>query len=369
MTWFRHRIGKLCKVLRQHRTLLWVWTLWVVVALYVAEAATGLVLEKSIALSPVPPHSTQHHTAPDYAVTYHYNNIGLRSPDFDPNVTYDALLIGDSFMFGSGVEDNQTVTGFLTASGLRVLSAAEPATNPPQYLQKIKVLTAWGLKSRALVVGLFIGNDFQGLAGKDISALLSASFADAAEPYTWRSFLALQRVRYVISSARAKWLENALFPHEFERRMKFYDDWSEFFAQGDPALVSQMRNVSPWNVDGDEFLRLTEINDETIAKGTALLEAIAHTSPAADKIVVLLPIALFYQRQYGGAYEQYMQYLRERLSTRYHVVDMHAFGNAGLYLPHDGHLNVAGNRCVAAAIEAALKRQTPLLCRVPIEPK
>jgi hypothetical protein len=151
--------------------------------------------------------------------------------------------------------------------------------------------------------------------------------------------------------------------------MKFYDDWSEFFAQGDAALASQMRNVSPWNVDGDEFLRLTEINDETVAKGTALLEAIADASPAADKIVVLLPIALSYQRQYGGAYERYMQYLRERLSTRYRVVDMHAFGNAGLYLPHDGHLNVAGNRCVAAAIEATLKRQTPLRCPVPTEPK
>jgi hypothetical protein len=55
------------------------------------------------------------------------------------------------------------------------------------------MLAAWGLKSRALVVGLFVGNDFQGLAGKDISELLLASFAGAAEPYTWRSFLALQR--------------------------------------------------------------------------------------------------------------------------------------------------------------------------------
>jgi len=347
------------------RTLLWVWTLWVAVALYAGEAAIGLILEKSIALSPVPPHSTQRHTTSDYAVTYHYNNIGLRGPDFDPNVTYDALLIGDSFIFGTGVEQDQTITGLLTAGGLRVFVAAEPATNPPQYLQKSKVVAAWGLKSRALVVGLFVGNDFQGLAGKDISELLSASLAGAAEPYTWRSFLALQRVRYIIASARAKLLKNALFPHDFERRMKFYDDWNEFFAQGDPVMTAQMRNVSPSNVDGDEFLRMAQINDETVAKGAALLEAIADASPAADKIVILLPAASFYQRQYGGAYEKYMQQLCERLSTRYRVVDMHAFGNAGLYLPHDGHLNVAGNRCVATAIGAALKGQTPPRCPVP----
>ena len=351
------------------RTLLWVWTLWAVVALYVGEAAIGLILEKSIALSPVPPHSTQHHTTSDYSVTYRYNNIGLRGPDFDPNVTYDALLIGDSFLFGTGAEENQTITGVLTASGLRVFVAAEPATNPPQYLQKAKMLAVWGLKSRALVVGLFVGNDFQGLAGKDISELLSASLAGAAEPYTWRSFLALQRVRYIIASARAKLLKNALFPHDFERRMKFYDDWSEFFAQGDPVMAAQMRGVSPANVDGDEFLRMAQINDETVAKGAALLEAIADASPAADKIVVLLPAASFYQRQYGGAYETYMQLLRERLSTRYRVVDMHAFGNAGLYLPHDGHLNVAGNRCVATAIGAALKGQTPPRCPVPAATK
>ena len=347
------------------RTLLWVWTLWAVVALYAGEAATGLILEKSIALSPVPPRSTQHHTTSDYAVSYRYNNIGLRGPDFDPNVTYDALLVGDSFLFGTGVEENQTIAGVLTASGLRVFVAAEPATNPPQYLQKSKMLAAWGLKSRALVLGLFVGNDFQGLAGKDISGLLAASFAGAAEPYTWRSFLALQRVRYIIASARAKWLKHALFPHDFERRMKFYDDWSEFFAQGDPAMAAQMRNVSPANVGGDEFLQMAQIDDETVAKGAALLEAIADASTAADKIVVLLPAASFYQRQYGGAYERYMHQLRERLSTRYRVVDMHAFGNAGLYLPHDGHLNVAGNRCVAVAIGAALKRQTPLRCPVP----
>jgi len=347
------------------RTLLWVWTLWVVVALYVGEAAMGLIFEKSIALSPVPPHSTQHHATSDYAVTYRYNNIGLRGPDFDPNVTYDALLIGDSFIFGTGVEQDQTITGLLTASGLRVFVAAEPATNPPQYLQKSKVLAAWGLKSRALVVGLFVGNDFQGLAGKDISGLLSASFADAAEPYTWRSFLALQRVRYIIASARAKWLKNALFPHVFERRMKFYDDWSEFFAQGDAVMAAQMRNVSPANIDGDEFLRMAQITDETAAKGAALVQAIADASSAADKIVVLLPAASFYQRQYGGAYEKYMRLLRERLSTRYRVVDMHSIGNAGLYLPHDGHLNAAGNRCVAAAIGAVLKRQSPQSCPVP----
>jgi hypothetical protein len=64
-----------------------------------------------------------------------------------------------------------------------------------------------------------------------------------------------------------------------------------------------------------------------------------------------------------------MRLLRERLSTRYRVVDMHAIGNAGLYLPHDGHLNAAGNRCVAAAINAGLKRQTPLRCPVPAETK
>ena len=149
------------------RTLLWVWALWVVVALYVGEAAMGLILEKSIALSPVPPHSTQRHTTSDYAVSYHYNNIGLRGPDFDPDVTYDALLIGDSFLFGTGVEENQTITGLLTAGGLRVFVAAEPATNPPQYLQKSKMLAAWGLRSRALVIGLFVGNDFQGLARQE----------------------------------------------------------------------------------------------------------------------------------------------------------------------------------------------------------
>jgi len=351
------------------RTLLWVWTLWVVVALYVGEAAMGLIFEKSIALSPVPPHSIQHHATSDYAVTYRYNNIGLRGPDFDPNVTYDALLIGDSFIFGTGVEQDQTITGLLTASGLRVFVAAEPATNPPQYLQKSKVLAAWGLKSRALVVGLFVGNDFQGLAGKDISGLLSASFADAAEPYTWRSFLALQRVRYIIASARAKWLKNALFPHVFERRMKFYDDWSEFFAQGDAVMAAQMHNVSPANIDGNEFLRMAQITDETAAKGAALVEAIADASSAADKIVVLLPAASFYQRQYEGAYEKYMRLLRERLSTRYRVVDMHAIGNAGLYLPHDGHLNAAGNRCVAAAIGAVLNRQSPQNCPVPAATK
>lgn len=364
------KLNNLRAVLRRHRTLLWVSLFWIVLTVYVAEWAIGIVLTKSIALSPVPPGANQRHKTRDYDVTYRYNNVGLRGPDFNAGELYDALLIGDSFMFGVGVEDDQSVAGVLTASGFRVFSAAEPATNPPQYLHKVQVLAAWGLQSRALVVGLFVGNDFQGLTGKNVSSLLaSGAYADAAGPYTWRSFLSLQRIRYVLSSAYAKLLRNALFPHTFERRMKFYDDWIEFFAQGDPAVAWPMRDVTSWDVDENGFLRLAQINDETVDKGLALLDAIADASPAPDKIVVLLPIALFYQRQYAGEYERYMQVLRNRLSKRYRVLDMHAFGNASLFLPHDGHLNVAGNRCVANAIAAALKQKTPPRCPTVANPE
>jgi hypothetical protein len=363
-----HSADKLRAGWRRHRALALISAFWIIVTLYLAEAGTGLILVKSIALSPVPPHSVHHHTTREYSVSYHYNNIGVRGPQFAPDTLYDVLLIGDSFMFGVGVEENQTVAGLLAANGLSVFSAAESATNPPQYLQKVKVLTAWGLRSRAMVVGLFVGNDFQGLRGKDITPLLSASFGDAAEPYTWRSFLALQRVRYVVSSSRAKWLNNALFPHAFERRMRFYDDPAEFFAQGDPEMTWRMRNPPTGDADENEFLKAAEINDETVDKAITLLEAIANASPAQDKIVALLPLALFHRRQYGGAYERYMQILRERLSKHYRVIDMHAIGNPGLYWAHDGHLNPAGNRCLAAAIEAALNKQVPVLCPEPPTP-
>ncbi len=122
--------------------------------LYLSEWLLGFYLVKAVSRYPVPPYAVQRHVTVDYDVIYRYNNYGLRSPDFNPAIVYDVVLLGDSFFFGQGVGEGKTLADGLGRKGLKVFNISEIATNPIDYLHKLSVMQAQGLQGRTVVVGL-----------------------------------------------------------------------------------------------------------------------------------------------------------------------------------------------------------------------
>lgn len=80
------------------------------------------------------------------------------APDDRPVV----LVLGDSFTFGYGVDYERTFVAALArrAADLRFVNTAVPGYGPTQYRQLLEHALAGGLRPRAVLVGIFVGNDF-----------------------------------------------------------------------------------------------------------------------------------------------------------------------------------------------------------------
>ncbi|MEK6675430.1 MAG: hypothetical protein AABZ47_07220 [Planctomycetota bacterium] len=77
------------------------------------------------------------------------------------------LCLGDSFMFGHGVEHDQSVVGLLQSSAettTRYINASVPGYGPIQYKQVLEYLIGTGIRPRRLLIGTYVGNDFHDCA-------------------------------------------------------------------------------------------------------------------------------------------------------------------------------------------------------------
>lgn len=165
---------------------------------YLAEFLLGFYIVKSVPRYPLPPYVIQKHATVDYDVRYKYNNYSLRGADFRPGVMYDAVLLGDSFFFGQGVDEGKTLGDRLRNKGWQVLNVSEIATNHIDYFHKFNVMMAEGLRSRNIIIGLCMGNDFNDTEDLDLRKALTYHYREHFLAYNGFSFLTLERLRYQI---------------------------------------------------------------------------------------------------------------------------------------------------------------------------
>jgi hypothetical protein len=339
------------------------------ISILVAEGLLGIYLVKSLARYPLPPYAVQRHETGEYSVQYGYNNLSLRGMDYDPGLTYDLLLFGDSFFFGQGVAEEKTFAARLQQKGLKILNTAEIATNPIDYLHKFKVLKSHDVKAQKIVIGLCMGNDFQDIADKNITGVLNYPYRPAFLRYGAAEFFRLERLRYQV---RKKWLtlgdwwqcrvagqvcrETAIV-HEFEYRKRFYEDWLRFFTDDKPELMAAMVRGGGGPAGGqlseDDYLRQMQLSDASLEQIVQILLAIQHAAGKTPLYVILIPARHYVLGFRSVRYDRLVARLSDSLQPAVAVIDLHGVMTPADHFPRDGHWNESGHQVMA---DVLLKR-------------
>jgi hypothetical protein len=306
----------------------------------------------------IPADSQQRHVTHDFDVTYNYNNYALRGRDVDFKSEFDIVILGDSFPFGMGVDEQHTICGYLEVRGISALNLSEPATNPINYYHKFVITKKLGLKARNLVVGICIGNDFQNISDKD-NVDRSLHLADKYIDYNYNimSGIALDRVRYLIYATIHKlFIKNEFIIHQFERAKPFRYDWIEWFAEGDSKLIKEMRYYKYSSCSEDEYLSIAQINEKSIKDSSIIINHLKSQLNLRTKLsVMLIPDWHYVRHDLGLRYQYFMKMFTSLLDQSINIIDFHDKYQDDVFFQHDGHWNEKGHKLVADVLIKELK--------------
>ncbi len=129
------------------------------------------------ALAPHPPFgdilpgARIHLAQKDFEIDLNFNSEGFRGPDFETLLAEGEIILflGDSFVEGFGVDENQRASNLVenllreqpASQNIRIVNAGQTMTGPPAYFFNL-IRFGLAFNPRAVVVGLFMGNDFIG---------------------------------------------------------------------------------------------------------------------------------------------------------------------------------------------------------------
>gem|GEM_PF-557707 len=332
----------------------------VLFSLYVSEYVLGRYIVKSLADHYLPANSVQTHVSPDFTTTYSYNNYAIRDDDYALGKRYDVMLLGDSFLFGQGVDIDRTLASRLEHdAGLAVLNASEIVTEPPSYFRKLRILDAIGFTAKHYVVGIFFGNDFSRIENRNIDHILNYHYdADALE-YDLLSFLGLERLRYLVYAAYRNY-RNDSHVHKFERKKAFRKDWIEWYTGNNKERTALIYNVRFVKRTEAEYLSLTQINEVSVRKTAIIINAMDDAIPNDAQLhVLLIPDRHYVKGDLSKKYESFRRLFISRLKSDIDVVDLHEVMTEAMYFPNDGHWNALGHRAVAGYLLGRLGAGKP----------
>ena len=99
----------------------------------------------------------------EFKATYSYNDFGFRDKSFGENQKNKVFFLGDSFVFGSAVDDDYTFNKIverkfkLEQKEVRVFNFGIPGTGPNDYLKNLERFKY--LKPQVTIVFLYVDND------------------------------------------------------------------------------------------------------------------------------------------------------------------------------------------------------------------
>lgn len=307
---------------------------------------------------PVPPRASQHHRNSDFDVTYRYNNASFRGADFAPSRLYDLTLLGDSFFFGVGVNEEETLFNRLSENGYTVFNASENASNPIEYFVRWRRLQSLGLKTKRIILGLFVGNDFQNIASVDnLREVLAADYP--FDHHLLGSVLSLERIQYLVWAGYTRFLTpHHYLVHTFERTRPFQEDWIAWYANGNRTAMAQMSHTMYTPVKGDaEYLALAQLSDVSIRNTGLILHALKRSFEARQELsILIIPDRHFALGELSKQYKETITRFRDSLDPTITVIDLHDDVTADLYFANDGHWNSKGHALVAQVLLQHLNR-------------
>lgn len=340
-----------------------------IICVYGVEYALGNYYTKSLLYFPIPPHASQTHTTTDYSVTYTYNNFSLRGEDYIPKQIYDVVLVGDSFLFGQGVELTETLHGYLNQKNMSVLNVSEIATGPELYLHKMKIMAKHGLRANNVIIGLCMSNDFVGTGDKNAINIIENEYPEEPLFYNYKNFIRLERLRY---RARDKWADilynigrlrsdsyqEILVPHLFEKKRTFYSDWIQYFTANDKKIMEIMKggNWAPEKypllseLPEKYYLEEIELNENSMKSVSEILNAITQTINNANYFVLVIPTKHYAKGYRSEKYDTLVKKFSKQLNSRISFIDLSTRMQKEHYFTNDGHWNSSGHKLVSEII-------------------
>jgi lysophospholipase L1-like esterase len=306
--------------------------------------------------------SGKHHHY-DYDVTYDIDRDGFRESGIRrENVDY--AVVGDSFSFGLGVNDDQTFTALLNANGEEKNIFRNYSV--PGYSTDQQLLLLDRLKDKVdtdVLLVVYLGNDiFDNTRGYPLQA-------EHAKPYfkLTNNKLSLENTPVPLSpksaAARKNTISNIVLgePHHAET----FSDW---LARSE---INRRLGLFQKNVE----LSYEEM-DQRFSEPLKLFNALVYeiqrlTDKNARKLNVVLLPGRSYVEQPISVSAQYQEYFRQKIRSSLdassikvmdlaaHLRALHDKGIQKLYYPNEGHLTPLGHQCVADYLAVQIKNIKP----------
>ncbi len=298
----------------------------------------------------------------DFKIEHRIDAHGFRNSRPWPDVA-DIIVIGDSLVFGYGVEADLAWPEVLRNGlpGRNVVNLGLIGAGPQQY-RRIYETFGGGLRPRLVIIAMFASNDFwdaemfelwlaSGVGGNYLEWRDFERETAGIKP--WRPLRrlrdVLRREGYVynlLRFARQLWRDESESGHALR-----FDD--EIVMQLRPASVmNRIQNAEPPNAVFDIVLEsIQAIHDAAMADGARTLVVL---QPSKEK--VYLPLI-------GESAPDASAALRDALAERQiEFLDLtpafHRRAAAGkpLFFPNDGHPNESGYRLIAHEVSAYIVR-------------
>lgn len=306
--------------------------------------------------------SGKHHHY-DYDVTYNIDRDGFRrSETRRENVDY--AVVGDSFSFGLGVNDDETFAALLNASSEE--KNVYRNYSVPGYSTDQQLLLLNRLKDRIdtdVLLVVYLGNDiFDNMRGYPLQA-------EHAKPYfkLTDNTLSLENTPVPLApksaAARKNTISNIVLgqPHH----AKNFSDWF--------ARLEINRRLGLFQ---QKAALTDEEMDHQFSESLKLFNALVYeihklTNKSARKLNVVLLPGRSYVEQPESVSAQYQEYFRQMIQSSLdvssikvmdlaaHLRALHDKGIHKLYYPNEGHLTPLGHQYVADYLAVQIKNIKP----------
>ncbi len=304
--------------------------------------------------------SGKHHHY-DYDVTYNINRDGFRGAETQRG-NVDFAVVGDSFSFGLGVNDDETFVALLNANSKE--KNVYRNYSVPGYSTDQQLLLLNRLKGRInadVLLVVYLGNDiFDNMRDYPLQA-------EHAKPYFELNdnTLSLKNTPVPLApksaAARKNTISNIVLGESHHEEI--FSDW---FAR---LEINRRLGLFQKNIElSDEEM------DQRFSESLKLFNTLVYeTRKLVNKNAVQLNVVLLPGRSYVeqpvSVSAQYQEYFRQKIRSSLdaasikvmdlatHLRALHDNGIQNLYYPNEGHLTPLGHQHVADYLAAQIKNR------------